>query len=793
MGVAICLLVILAGFPVYAQDPDIIRGYSDFQNLWYTETPIPVNGTDPTPFFGSFFNGHAIPSEAAGAVTNGDETIIQSAIGQPFFSGEGSYFVDMIPPEVVAVVAVTATPTHADTLEFTVSFSEDVEGMDDAGDLSIDTSGGSASYTGVAVSGGPQEYGVELTGVSGDGPVALSVVVSGGVRDVKGNALVASALEASVVVDNTPPLVAWIIAETSSPTTGTMVQYAVGFSETVVGFFDEDDVLVFAPPSLTYSTLTVAGGPVEYTVSLNGLAGDGDVQVMVRTDSDVLDLAGHGLIGTLTSPRVTVDNTPPIAVCQDITVQLEAPGTASITGGDVDGGSTDNGGIASLEVSPNSFSCADVGPNTVTLTVTDASSNTATCQATVTVESNIYVVQSPMGDPNPVPAGAAVSCSVVANDLGGGVLSYLWSAPEGVFDDPTLPNPVWTAPEVCGGDPLSVPMSLHIESTSGCFEDVGYVQEVTPDVSVIAILEGPSISADPVSCGAQAQLHVLAESSCGDPVTYEWSDDCGGLFDDPFSSDPVWTAPDAAVVCTLEVTVSAPGADPVRVSVGATVVCGCGTTSLTVDDVVGTPGSEVTIPIRVADAPNDVAAFRFDFEGDACTGLTFARFEIAGTLLENWSYVDVNLDPSGVVTVGGFTVEDVIPAGASGELIRLVFTVSSDSQPGETCTLCLSRFADDIAAWLVCCGELEIGCCPDGDVNLDCEITPGDALLTFQHSLGIIDLPLSQQQHADVDDPQSPPQITPGDALCIFQYSLGMPSCLDAMPFPQACSCQDGP
>ncbi len=85
---------------------------------------------------------------------------------------------------------------------------------------------------------------------------------------------------------------------------------------------------------------------------------------------------------------LTVD-TSPIAVCQDITVQLDATGNASITGADVDGGSTDDTGIASLSVSPSSFTCADIGTNTVTLTVTDIDGNTTTCTATVTVEDNV--------------------------------------------------------------------------------------------------------------------------------------------------------------------------------------------------------------------------------------------------------------------------------------------------------------------------------------------------------------------------------------------------------------------
>ncbi|PVW11606.1 HYR domain-containing protein, partial [Marixanthomonas spongiae] len=86
------------------------------------------------------------------------------------------------------------------------------------------------------------------------------------------------------------------------------------------------------------------------------------------------------------------DTTAPVAVCQDITVQLDALGNASITAAEIDNGSTDNCGIASTAIDINSFNCNNIGANAVVLTVTDNSGNTSTCTATVTVEDNITPV-----------------------------------------------------------------------------------------------------------------------------------------------------------------------------------------------------------------------------------------------------------------------------------------------------------------------------------------------------------------------------------------------------------------
>ena len=87
---------------------------------------------------------------------------------------------------------------------------------------------------------------------------------------------------------------------------------------------------------------------------------------------------------------VTVEDTvPPTAVCQDITIQLDATGSASIVAADVDGGSFDNCGIDAIGVDQTIFDCSQVGDNTVVLTVVDVNGNESTCEATVTVEDNV--------------------------------------------------------------------------------------------------------------------------------------------------------------------------------------------------------------------------------------------------------------------------------------------------------------------------------------------------------------------------------------------------------------------
>ena len=80
------------------------------------------------------------------------------------------------------------------------------------------------------------------------------------------------------------------------------------------------------------------------------------------------------------------DNSVPTAVCQDITVNLDALGEAEVDGVDVDGGSFSAcGSTFTFSVNPNIFDCTDVGPNIVILTVTSTGGTSSTCTAVVTI------------------------------------------------------------------------------------------------------------------------------------------------------------------------------------------------------------------------------------------------------------------------------------------------------------------------------------------------------------------------------------------------------------------------
>ena len=97
------------------------------------------------------------------------------------------------------------------------------------------------------------------------------------------------------------------------------------------------------------------------------------------------DLCGNS--ATCTQIITVNDQVPPVALCQNITLDFGGSTDATITPDQINNGSTDNcGGAVTLALSQTQFSCTDFVQNSsipVVLTVTDVCGNSSTCQALV--------------------------------------------------------------------------------------------------------------------------------------------------------------------------------------------------------------------------------------------------------------------------------------------------------------------------------------------------------------------------------------------------------------------------
>jgi hypothetical protein len=156
---------------------------------------------------------------------------------------------------------------------------------------------------------------------------------------------------------------------------------------------------------------------------------------------------GETATGDVWSYSVT-DAVPPTVLTRNLTVTLVG-GHAQISAADIDNGSTDVYGLASLTLDRTSFDCSTLGAQLVTLTATDSSGNAASATATVTVIGAVpasTVALSRLDNTyTGLPAGTLAlgygAQSLTLTATGG--LSYQWSPAAGL-SSATAASPTFT-------------------------------------------------------------------------------------------------------------------------------------------------------------------------------------------------------------------------------------------------------------------------------------------------------------------------------------------------------------
>ena len=169
------------------------------------------------------------------------------------------------------------------------------------------------------------------------------------------------------------------VTDTAPPVIGNIAPQTLGCTGTIPNYItllNLAGITTDCAPGVTFQQLPpyAPGTPVA------GLSGT--ITIVI----EATDACGNKSTKTFT---VTLTPGAPTAVCKSsaptIFVNLSANGTATITPALIDGGSFSNCSSITLSVSPSTFTCANIGVNTVTLTVTDGQGNTAQCTTSVTV------------------------------------------------------------------------------------------------------------------------------------------------------------------------------------------------------------------------------------------------------------------------------------------------------------------------------------------------------------------------------------------------------------------------
>ncbi|MEE4117257.1 MAG: HYR domain-containing protein, partial [Marinilabiliaceae bacterium] len=257
---------------------------------------------------------------------------------------------------------------------------------------------------------------------------------------------------------------------------------------------------------------------------------------------------GGGNISTCQFDITVTDIEVPLLVTLDTIVNIGLGGTVVIDSSYVYDAvaSSDNCGISAVSIDVNTFTCTDLGSNTVNITMSDAAGNSVSGTATVTVTDTTTTFVSAGNDEEMCITDGSFTITS-ASQLNGNVI---WGTTgDGTFDDPTLVNPTY----ILGAtDSDSVKLYMDLTAVIGC--------KTLSDTMKLTIYNAPSAFAgnDIDLCGTPPDV-TLSEAVCTNG-TVLWTSSGDGSFDDPTAPNPVYTfGPSDIGPVVLTVAVTGPG------------------------------------------------------------------------------------------------------------------------------------------------------------------------------------------------------------------------------------------
>ena len=246
---------------------------------------------------------------------------------QPYFAQFDSQ------PAVASVTRMGASITNAATVQYSVTFTEAVSGVD-VSDFALTTSGGISGASVTSVSGSGADYVVTVSTGAGDGAFFLYVVDNDTIVSVTDSVALGGPgantgnyfSRDTYTIDKTPP-VANIGAPSASITAHGPVSYTVSYTGADSVTLDPSKVILNTVGTAN-ATISVTGtGNLTRTVTLSNISGDGALSVYLAANT-ASDAAGNTSAAVGPSAAFAVDNTSP-------SITVSGPSQAVTRGGPV--------------------------------------------------------------------------------------------------------------------------------------------------------------------------------------------------------------------------------------------------------------------------------------------------------------------------------------------------------------------------------------------------------------------------------------------------------------------------
>lgn len=241
----------------------------------------------------------------------------------------------------------------------------------------------------------------------------------------------------------------------------------------------------------------------------------------------------------------------PLVICQAVSLELDATGLGTLTADMVDAGSSDNCTLVSLSLDRTDFSIEDVGVQTVMLTATDDSGNSASCEAQITVIDSIPPTANCIADNSIFNLDENGTVLISGNDIDNGS-----SDVSGIASIEVSPN------QFSCEDIGEVTVNLTVTDTNGnsssCNTILQIVDFIAPVIECPEAIEATSTDGNPLELDIEL---ATATDNCTSTISFERSDN-ESTFNAPFqigTTEIVWTATDAsgnATSCTQSITIT---------------------------------------------------------------------------------------------------------------------------------------------------------------------------------------------------------------------------------------------
>jgi Tol biopolymer transport system component len=225
-----------------------------------------------------------------------------TGIGNGSFTTGEAYTINKSAPLVTSSLRVGANPTEASSVNFTVSFSEAVTGVDPS-DFFLTTTGGISGVLVTNVSGSGNTYTVTVNTGSGSGGIRLDVVDDDSILNASnfplGGAGVGNGNFTSgeaYAIERNMPTVNSIARMDVNPSSAQSVNFRVTFSEPISGVGIDD--FVFTQTGISGASLiAVNGSGNTYVVTVGTGSGNGTLRLDLIDNDSILDSSNNPLGG----------------------------------------------------------------------------------------------------------------------------------------------------------------------------------------------------------------------------------------------------------------------------------------------------------------------------------------------------------------------------------------------------------------------------------------------------------------------------------------------------------------